>query len=70
MMRMMWVGEGNSSNDLRSVEVMHNEFVDVVPTFWCCMEYVWCKVDIFSYNLCIAYDVSCIMGLYSWGVTP
>uniref|UniRef100_M1DD75 Uncharacterized protein n=1 Tax=Solanum tuberosum TaxID=4113 RepID=M1DD75_SOLTU len=38
---MLRVGEGNSSNDMRNVEVfMHNGFVDVVPTSLCCTEYI------------------------------
>ena len=48
-MRMIWVGEGNSSNEMRIVEVMmHNEFVDVVPTCLSCLKYVWDGVDVSS----------------------
>lgn len=49
MMRIIWVGEIISSNEMRIVELfMHNEFVYVVPTFLCCMEYVWVGVDVSS----------------------
>ena len=52
LMRMIRIGNGCSTNVMINVEVMmHNEFVNVVPTFLCCIEP-------------IVYNVACMMLLF------
>lgn len=46
--------KGSSSNGMINVEVfMHNEIVDVICTFLCCIELIDVELIFSSYGLCL-----------------
>lgn len=51
VMSMIWVIEGSSSNEMRHFNFsVHNEFVELVPTFLYMYWSYWCGDDVSSYD--------------------